>query len=114
MKYVAYCVKGLEKILEHEIKYKLCEVMILKSFTKLIIFDYNGNTNNLLNIRSADDIGIFISEISDFEKIKSFDLINNISLSVKYLKNIREIKDYFSITYSIVSVEIDKNRITEV
>lgn len=48
MKYVAYCVKGLENILEHELKDKLGEVVILKSFTKLIIFDYNGNTKIFL------------------------------------------------------------------
>lgn len=85
MKFAAFCTKGLENICEMELRQFDTQVMIIEKRTKLIVFEYTDNPENLKNLRTIDDICIFVENF-DFES------------AIESIKRIRNIKNYFSIT----------------
>ncbi len=106
MRYVAYTVKGIEKIAKRELQEKFDDITILEISDKIIVFEYTGDIDQLSKIRTIDDIGLFVChlDVLDFKNLRSV---------IEYLKEVREIKDNFSLTTSISRVDINKDTLNE-
>lgn len=102
MRLVAYTIKGLENIVENELYLVLGMVKIVQKQDKIIIFDYEGNLENITKLRTVDDIGIFVSDLDSID-------ITKIQTSIDYIKTFRDINNNFSITTSIVSDNKNKD-----
>ena len=101
MKYIAFVTKGLEEISEEEIKF-IKDVTILSTKQKTIEFEYLGDITNLKTLRTVDDIGIYISEISTHKLLKlELDTeLGEIRKATDALRQFRDIGKNFSITIS--------------
>lgn len=108
MKYIAYCIKGVENILEDELRIKIQELRILENGTKRIVFDTDADIKKILFLRTADDVGFLanefvvqkidpIEEITD--RILDTDLVD---LQCK-IEELRAVKNNsFSLTVGVV------------
>ena len=108
MKFIAYCTKGLEDIASKEIIRVLKGSTILKLGTKRIIFEYEGEFDTISNLRTVDDISIFVEKI-DLAKAHFLDSVVNVLGDINYndyielIKNYREINEReFSLTISVI------------
>ena len=110
MKYIAYIVKGLENICSKELS-SLTNLNILEKSSKHIIFEYNLESENLLKLKTIDDIGILLSDFtledftnSNFSKILN---INDVKANlIPFLSSFRSVLKSFSITLSIYKVNL--------
>ena len=101
MQYIAFVTKGLEKISEDEIQ-SLKDTDILSTEQKTIKFEYSGKLENLKTLRTVDDIGIYISEIS-VENLKELRIDNELEIIkevIDIISQYRDINERFSITIS--------------
>lgn len=101
MQYIAFVTKGLEQISGEEIK-ALNDVTILSTKQKTIEFEYLGEITNLKTLRTVDDIGIYISEIST-EKLLKLELdteLGKIRNAIDVISQYRDISKSYSITVS--------------
>jgi len=111
MKYLAYIVKGLENICVQELS-ALPDIKIISTSPKHIVFEYTSSSNNLLDLKTIDDIGIYLSKfkLNDFLEGKYTNI-----LDIEYFKTsvlpvlskIREINNTFSLTLSIYKANIE-------
>jgi 23S rRNA G2445 N2-methylase RlmL len=99
MIYVATVVKGLEEVCTHELE-QISKLQILQVESKTILFSYDGEISNLENLKTIDDIGIFLSELS-FEQFMGGEFHTwdeSFNLALAHLGTFREINEIFSIT----------------
>ena len=117
MKLIAFTVKGLEEIVACELVQKLgCS--IVKIGEKIVIFELFDNYENLNTIKTADDIGVLISESSEIPK---FDIaINFISSFRSQDQNLMpnsskltSLNNNFSITTSIAKTTVNQADLVE-
>ena len=99
MKYIAFVTKGLEKICEEELK-TLNGVKILGIQQKFIIFKYSGDVSCLKNLKTIDDISIYVSEIPA-EQMISLDLekeVEKLKEVLDFVGEYRKLENTFAIT----------------
>ena len=101
MRFVAYTIKGLEDIVEKELLKKIGEVKVVQKNDKVVAFDFSGNLENLKQLRTADDIGLYISDLTNLE-------LTNLPQLLKEIESIRPLGDTFSITSSVAKTDKDK------
>lgn len=108
MKFIAYCTKGLEDIAVKEITKELRDSKIIKMSTKRIIFESNSDYLSLSNLRTIDDLAIYIDRI-ELSKLTKLDQVTNrlselnIPELIKNLKEYRGVnEDKFSLTISVI------------
>ena len=113
MKYVAYCVKGLEAIVEAEIKGKILDAQIILKQDKLIIFSSNSDLESLTKLRTVDDLQILL--VNTQPESLLFVQLNDLHLDevTNQIKRFREIRNSFSITTSIAKSKIDDSAVVE-
>jgi 23S rRNA G2445 N2-methylase RlmL len=104
MRFVAFTIKGIEGIVEQELREQVGAIEIAHRSDKVILFDYEGSLEPLTKLRTVDDIGIYICTLEPSKKLD----LSLVSQVVKSLTSFRHIDTTFSVTTSIVSVEIDK------
>lgn len=109
MKYIAYCTKGLEKVVEKEIASTCSPVTIDELGDKRVIFETNAPYNNLIKLRTVDDLGVFVGKIEDISSVEQIQTIlegQDITDFKNYISKDRHLDDTFSITASIVGNKI--------
>lgn len=109
MKFITYTTKGLEFVSEREIKEKLSDAKILEVADKRIIFESSADFNQLIRLKTVDDLGILVSTL---EKVADLDilLLETRKIDFKAVRNTlseyREIpSDNFSITTSLARIK---------
>lgn len=107
MKYVAYTTKGLEAISKKEIE-NLGSVKIIEVADKRILFETKIDQEKLIQLKTIDDIGIFVSR---FEVQHLTNLLHEISrIDFQDLKEkisaFRDTSNTFSITASFAKANI--------
>ncbi len=108
MEFIAYCTKGLEKVVEKEIVTCIKNVQVMQIVSKRIIFKTDQDFNALVNLRTVDDLGILVASLDDIASIEALLYgINKLNLK-KYQKLVSQYReiDYnkFSLTPSFVGV----------
>ena len=108
-KFIAYCTKGLERIVQEEIAEKISDAKVIEVQDKRIIFESNEEYKKLTTLKTVDDLGLFISKI---EKVEHFDTLINHVLAIDFieikqtLQRYRKIQDdTFSLTVGSVGVK---------
>jgi tRNA (guanine6-N2)-methyltransferase len=108
MKYFALTTRGLEKCAEKEIKEKLADVRIREVSYRKIIFETDLGFEKLLDLKSVEDIFIFIEKLEDIGHTQSsletlvrkiLDL--NYSEAKNFISTFRDL-EHFSISSSSV------------
>lgn len=102
MKLVAYTVKGLENIVENELNAVLGSIQLIQKEDKIVIFDYEGSLEKINKLRTAEDIGIFVSELNSID-------MDKVNVAINFIKTFRSINNNFSITTSFISNTKDKD-----
>lgn len=106
MKFIVFCVKGLEQICEQELRLFFPNIQILEARTKVIIFDYSGDLNLFKKIKMADDICVYIENKLKFDEPL-------LQVGISKIAKIRLIKNYFSVTSNIVGEKYQTNDVLE-
>lgn len=113
MKYIAYCTKGLEKIVQKEIKHRLEDSIFEEVSTKRLIFKSESKFSDIEKLRTVDDLGVFIGKLelnepkrSDYrlliEEIGKFDFL----MAVREIQEFRCIRPKeFSLTLGAVGIK---------
>ena len=111
MRYIAYTTKGLEQVAVQEIKH-LLGVSADETQTKRVIFETKIEPQQLSRLKTVDDIGILIGKIeaANLEEVVSLAELLNLDESIVLLKQIREIRNQFSITSTLAGVQDYKSR----
>lgn len=109
MNYIAYCTKGLERVVVNEMVSEIPDVKIEEEFAKRIVFQSNSDFKSLVNLRTVDDLGLLIAKLdrvsSIEEVISTIDKLDLLQI-FKTLSTYREVKpNEFSITSSLAGVE---------
>ena len=104
MKYIAYTIKGLEQVAQTELLEQNNQVKILSKSDKVVIFDFDGNPNNLLKLRTIDDINLYVCDLQELE-------LTNLHQVIEKLQSLRPVGNSFSLTTSIVSVDKNKDEL---
>ncbi|MGQ9610510.1 MAG: methyltransferase domain-containing protein [bacterium] len=116
VKYYVTTVPGLEKISWSEISSKLNGVKLLSETEGRLLFSYDGNFKELINLRAVNDIYIFIGSIPGltrsrnslgeiFRRVGSF----NLDPSLRIHKEAHGGKGKKSITFKVVSTMTGKH-----
>lgn len=115
MKFIAFCTKGLEKIVEDEIKRKINDVNIISVEEKIVIFETNTRIEKLILLRTVDDLCVFVERIEDISTFELAEKLQEIDLNF-HKNNIQEyrvVSETFSITTSIARASIKPKEIIE-
>lgn len=101
MIFTATVTKGLERVSELELL-EVKGIKILESTQKSILFSFDGDVETLRNLRTVDDIGIYIAdlEFSEFEKSNFADLDQSFTIAINFIKSFRTLNETFSLTIS--------------
>lgn len=117
MKYIAYCVKGLENISKYEILTKIKTAKIIETRDKRIIFDATSYYEELSYLKTVDDIGVFLGK---FENISSLENVTQVIESIDFIhgqKIISEFRDIdaksFSLTISASGAAFSYHELSE-
>src|SRR3989338_3819835 len=116
MKYFVLTTRGLENLVLEDLKESLNEIKILSINYRRIIFNYNGNTKNLLMLRSVDDVFVYIKSfnVNHYRKsLKNFEInVKTIYFNkiVDFIKKFRNISK--PVTFSITLSNIGKKNYT--
>jgi tRNA (guanine6-N2)-methyltransferase len=109
MEFVAFTSKGLEFIAEKEIKQKISDSKKVQAADKRIFFESNASFDELIGLRTVDDLGVVVAELAGIESLESLMfVIENIdfeetkSMLADYRK---ELTNEFSITLSFVGAK---------
>jgi tRNA (guanine6-N2)-methyltransferase len=107
MKYIAYTTKGLEEITKEEISHQLINTSFLEVETKRIVFDIEAAFDVLAELKTVDDLGILIgkTETSRLDDIIPYAESLNFNEVLNQIRNLREVKENFSITVSLTGVQ---------
>lgn len=107
MKYIAYVVKGLEKIAQEEIGAKIAGTKIIEVGDKRIIFEAAPRAKKINLLKTIDDLGLLIGTIKTEspEKITAFVLSQNLNEIKAKIALIRPLKDNFSLTATFSRVK---------
>ncbi len=110
MKFIAFTVKGLEDVAVLEIKTRLEDVIIEKIEDKRIIFRTSGKLEEILKLRTVDDIAILFGEVYDC--LSSADIISVLKIPTltELRKLLRTVRLPDSKSYSI-TVTLAKSKI---
>lgn len=93
MKYIAYVTKGLERVTEQEIKQLIKDVHIEEVADKRVIFETIQSVELLVQLKTVDDLGVFIGKVENLGKIEDlssylqdYELINIRNFITQYRK----------------------------
>lgn len=117
MKYIAYCTKGLEFVVEKEILTTLPDAHIKETGDKRVIFETDMVMSDLTHLRTVDDLGILVASMPSVQsEDQLLTTVNKIEfLTTKdLLAKTRSIENRFSLTLSIVgNPHLDQTHVTE-
>ena len=99
MNYISFITKGLQEISKQEL-ISIKNLQILNTKPKFIQFTYNQNPLNLKQLKTIDDIAIYISETTVHSLVKLDIDVDLIKKSIKYIQDFRKTDNTFSITLS--------------
>ncbi|MEP7103902.1 MAG: methyltransferase [Candidatus Dojkabacteria bacterium] len=99
MKIIASVVKGIEEISAEEIR-QLEGVSNISCRQKHVEFDFLGDTTQLAHLKTVDDLSILILS-ANITTIINLLTKENFSEAIEWIKGIRKIKAFFSITASV-------------
>lgn len=107
MKYIAYVVKGLEKIAQEEIRAKIAGAKIIEVGDKRIIFEAPIQTKEINLLKTIDDLGLLIgiAKAESLEKIIAFVLSQNLNEIKAKIALFRPLKNDFSLTATFSRVK---------
>lgn len=116
VKYYVTTVPGLEKISWSEISSKLNNVKLLNETDGMLFFSYDGNFKELINLRTVNDIYIFVGSIPGltrsrnslgeiFRRVGSF----NLDTCLRIHKEAHGGKGKKNITFKVVSTMTGKH-----
>lgn len=109
--------KGLEKIAEDEIC-MLTGITLIEKGDKRIIFETDLDPSLLIELRTVDDIGIFVGKITKVTKVQQIlDFLEETNIEVFHaeIKKFRDISDDISLTVSSARSSINsKDLVREV
>lgn len=115
MKYVAYTTKGLEEVIKLELQQKLREVSIEEIGDKRIIFETGAGFDDLIQLKTVDDLGIFIGQITNIKNPTELVSLLDKSLMQKtreFIKKLRQINNNtFSVTVSIAKSSLKASEV---
>src|SRR3989344_6765793 len=103
MKFIAFCTKGLEKIVEQEISERIPGVNIFAVEDKRVTFEIEIDFDRLTQLKTVDDLCIFVEK---FENVSKFeDLLEKVddldfNQCVDVLEKYRKVDNTFSLTAS--------------
>ena len=108
MEFIVCCTKGLEKVVVKEIITCIKNVQVMQTASKRIILKTDQDFNELVNLKTVDDLGILVVSLDDISSIEALLYeINKLNLE-KYQKLVSQYReiDYnkFSLTPSFVGV----------
>jgi len=88
MKFIALCAQGLENIVVEEIKDQ-GDIENIEIYPGIVVFDFKDNIKKLLDVKTADDILVFVKKFSDINRYKKslWELRKQLS-SVNFKKNL--------------------------
>jgi 23S rRNA G2445 N2-methylase RlmL len=107
MKYIAYVVKGLEKIASEEIKIKIPGSKINETGDKRILFEAELQPNAVNILRTIDDLGLFIdmADVKSLEEVVSLVLSQNLNEIISRISKLRKLDNTFSLTIGAVGLK---------
>lgn len=107
MKFIAYTTKGLEFIVEKEIKSHISNAKIIELDDKRIIFESNADYTKLIELKTVDDLGLHVLTFKQNSLEDCITEINSINFEeiFKIISGYRKIIQNFSITTSLVGVK---------
>jgi len=108
MRYIAYVVKGLEKIAKEEIKLKIEGAKIEKVGDKRIIFGAKLDPYLISSLGTIDDLGLLIAsdkKIDSLEKLVSLFFAQDLSGIKNEINKFRRVNDTFSLTVGFAGVK---------
>lgn len=116
MRYIAYTTKGLEEVTKLELQVKLEGIVFEEISDKRIIFTTDKPIEQLVELKTVDDLGILINQVNDLNSLDQLvDLLSVEKLKEvqRFIKNFREIRDKsFSITVSIAKSNLKSAEVT--
>jgi 23S rRNA G2445 N2-methylase RlmL len=116
MKFIAYCTKGLEEVAVFEINQMIPDVKNIITSDKRVMFESSLPLRKLVRLRTIDDIGIVIGEVSqvdDIEQIIFQQEKKNLFEAKDLISKHRRLDNTFSITTSIAKSKISAAEIEE-
>jgi tRNA (guanine6-N2)-methyltransferase len=114
MKYVAFCTKGLEQIVQEELVENFSAI-IHRVNDKYIIFDSGVDLTKFQDLRTADDIGIVLYE----GKVRTMNDLRQILDQIdwqnarEYLNHLRQLSSIYSLTINSISKTFSSKIIEE-
>ncbi|MFW5719892.1 MAG: TRM11 family SAM-dependent methyltransferase [Candidatus Dojkabacteria bacterium] len=116
MHYIAYTVKGLEKVAEEEIVSTCPDAEIIQVEEKVVMFRTEGGQEDLLRLRTVDDIGLLVCEILEPKKLDITTLQEvvqheDLPRCREKLTQVRNINETFSLTLSIAGVKLKQQEV---
>ena len=105
MKYIAYCTKGLEEVVQLELKHKLQNLAIDEIADKRAVFSTTSSFDELVNLKSIDDLGVLIGQRDNIKLAKDLLQLLDKEALLEVQKIIGEhrplISNHFSLTLSV-------------
>ena len=88
MKFIALCAQGLENIVVEEIKDQ-GDIENIEIYPGIVIFDFKDSIKKLLDVKTADDVLVFVKKFSDINRYKKslWEIRKQLS-SVNFKKNL--------------------------
>ncbi len=115
MDYIAFCVKGLEKIVASELAETIDDIDIRRVDNKKIIFKSNQEPRNFLRLKTPDDVCLLLNNTKTENNptaAEIFSSVNNLDLEKpqSVIRNLRDLDTTFSITLATYkNTEVDRN-----
>ena len=116
MKFIAFCTKGLEKIVEQEISERIPGVNIFAVEDKRVTFEIEIDFDRLTQLKTVDDLCIFVEK---FENVSKFeDLLEKVddldfNQCVDVLEKYRKVDNTFSLTASFARTPIKPKEVID-
>lgn len=102
MKYIAYLTKGLERVAQREIEQLISDVKVEEIGDKRIIFETDQPISTLVQLKTVDDLGLYIGEINSIKEVSDvvqFLRSQNLVIFKQYISQFRDVEDsLFSLT----------------
>lgn len=110
MRYVAFCTKGLEDMVTSEISSVVPDVTFVEKKDKRVIFETTLNPHKLTELKTVDDLGIFLKEfqVQTLNDVTTALEMIDLRLVRDQITKIRALtQDTFSITMSVARARIN-------
>lgn len=118
MKYIAYLTKGLEQVAEKEIQLLIADAKIDEVGDKRVIFESNLPIKDLIELKTVDDLGLFLGkiEIKDINDLPAFILSCDLNDCRNFIKQYRDrelVDKAFSVTVGLSGSNLKAKEVVE-